>query len=181
MTDKTSSKAPSQAPARLPRAIRLDQSDLHVFEEACEVGEWAIPGSFAFAGLDPTRLEGKAQLAFKSAWLGLTSFGHTTLVEIAEIDEAAFFAAVERLARHIEAAYAAPSFGHALAAARQELEEAAGLCEHKLGTLLALERVPSDEGFIERFRVIEPSRAGDHAKIWEILPDDPEDGTAGGG
>lgn len=176
MTDKSSSRAP----ARLPRAVRLDQSDLHVFEEACEVGEWAIPGSFAFAGLDPTRLEGKAQLAFKSAWLGLTSFGHTTLVEIAEIDEAEFFAAVERLARHIEAAYAAPSFGHALAAARQELEEAAGLCEHKLGTLLALERLPSEEGFIERFRVIEPSRAGDHTKIWEILPDDSEDGTAGG-
>lgn len=176
MTARTS----SQAPTRLPRAIRLDQSDLHVFELACEVGEWAIPGSFAFAGLDPTHLQGKAQLAFKSGWLGLTSFGRTTLVEIAEIDEAEFFATVERLARHIEAAYAAPSFGHALAAARQELEEAAGLCEHKLGTLLALERVPREEGFIERFRVIEPSRAGDHAKIWQILPDDPEDGPAGG-
>ena len=171
----------SEAPKRLPRAVRLDQSDLHVFEQACEVGEWAIPGSFAYAGLDPTRLEGKAQLAFKSAWLGLTSFGHTTLVEIAEIDEAEFFATVERLARHIETVYNAPSFGHALAAARQELDDAAGLCEHKLGTLLALEREPGAEGFVERFRVIEPARAGDHARIWEILPDDQGDDTAGDG
>lgn len=163
-------------PTRLPRAVRLDQSDLHVFEHPCDVGEWAIPGSFTYAGLDPTHLEGKAQLAFKSAWLGLTSFGHTTLVEVAAISEADFFAAVERLARHIEAAYGAPSFGHALAAARQELDDAAGLCEHKVGTLLALEREPGAEGFVERFRVIEPARAGDHAKIWQIVEDDSADG-----
>lgn len=162
---------------RLPRAVRLDQSDLHVFERPCDVGEWAIPGSFAFAALDATVLTGKAQLAFKSAWLGLTSFGHTTLVEVAEIGEAEFFVQVERLARHIEAEFKAPSFGDALAAARQELEEAAGLCDHKVGTLLALERVPSSEGFVERFRVIEPARATDHAKIWEIVEDDPADGA----
>jgi hypothetical protein len=157
---------------RLPRAIRLDQSDQHVFERACAPGEWAIPGGFVFAGADPARLEGKAQLAFRSGWLGLDSFGHTTLVEVAEIDEAAYFAAVERLARHLEAAYGAPSLGHALAAARQELDDAAGLCEHKLGTLLALEREPADAGFVERFRVIQPARAGDHAKIWAFAPDE---------
>lgn len=161
---------------RLPRAIRLDQSDLQVFEQACEPGEWAIPGGFVFADIDPTRLEGKAQLAFRSAWLGLASFGHTTLVEVAEIEEAEFFALVEQLARHIEAAYGAPSFGHALAAARQELDDAAGLCGHKIGTLLSLEREPSEEGFVERFRVIEPSRSGDHAKIWEIVEDNSGDG-----
>ena len=160
---------------RLPRAIRLDQSDLHVFERPCEPGEWAIPGGFAYWEVDPARLEGKAQLAFRSGWLGLTSFGHSTLVEIAEIDEAAFFAAVERLARHIEAAYGAPSFGHALAAARQEIDDAAALCEHKLGTLLAVERAPSEEAFVERFRVIQPSRAADHAKIWQVV-EDPERG-----
>jgi len=157
---------------QLPRAIRLDQSDLHVFERPCEPGEWAVPGGFAYWEADPASLEGKAQLAFRSGWLGLTSFGHTTLVEIAQIDEAAFFAAVERLARHIEETYGAPSFGHALAAARQEIDDAAALCEHKLGTLLAVERAPSDEGFVERFRVIEPARAADHAKIWQVVPDD---------
>jgi len=123
---------------RLPRAIRLDQSDLHVFDRPCEPGEWAIPGGFTYWETDPAALVGKAQLAFRSGWLGLTTFGRTTLVEIAEIDEAALSASVERLARHIEAVYGAPSFGHALAAARQELDDAAGLCEHKLGTLLAL-------------------------------------------
>lgn len=159
---------------RLPRALRLDQSDPHVFERACEPGEWAIPGGFVFAASDPARLAGKAQLAFRSGWLGLESFGHTTLVEVAEIEEAAFFALVERLARHLQADYGAPSFGEALAAARHELDDAAGLCTHKLGTLLAIEREPADAGFIERFRVIEPARARDHAKIWEIVTEEDE-------
>src|SRR3546814_1457671 len=96
---------------RLPRTLRLDQSDLRVFEHACEPGEWAVPGGFVFAAADPATLEGKAQLAFRSGWLGLASFGHATLVEVAEIAEPEFFALVERLARHLEADYGAPSFG----------------------------------------------------------------------
>ena len=160
---------------RLPRALRLDQTDQHVFARAAAPGEWAIPGGFVFSATDPAHLEGKTQLAFRSGWLGLESFGHTTLVEVAEADEATFFALVETLARHIETHYGAPSLGAALAAARHELDDAAGLCEHKLGTLLALEREPAEEGFVERFRVIEPERAKDHAKIWEVVPDDSED------
>lgn len=159
---------------RLPRALRLDQSDLHVFEHACEPGEWAVPGGFVFAQADPAQLAGKAQLAFRSGWLGLDSFGHSTLVEVAEIEEAAFFALVERLARRLEADFGAPGFGEALAAARHELDDAAGLCEHRLGTLLALEREPAEAGFVERFRVIEPQRARDHAKIWQIVTEDDE-------
>lgn len=157
---------------KLPRAIRLDQSDLHVFDRPCEPGEWAIPGSFAYADVDPSQLEGKAQLAFKSGWLGLESFGHTTLVEVAEIEDAAFFQAVERLARHLEAHFGAPSLGLALTAARQELDDAAGLCTHRIGTLLALERAPGEDGIVERIRVVQPSRARDHARIWEISEDD---------
>src|SRR3546814_10803335 len=129
-------------------------------------------GGFVFADVDAARLEGKAQLAFRSGWLGLDSFGHATFVEVAEIAEPDFFQLVERLARHLETDYGAPSFGQALAAARHELDDAAGLCEHKLGTLLALEREPAAEGFVERFRVIEPARAGDTATIWQHAEDE---------
>src|SRR3546814_10593091 len=103
-----------------------------------------MPGGFVFADVDAARLEGKAQLAFRSGWLGLDSFGHATFVEVAEIAEPDFFQLVERLARHLETDYGAPSFGQALAAARHEMDDAAGLCEHKLGTLLRSEEHTSE-------------------------------------
>ena len=159
---------------KLPRVTRLDQSDVYTFERAAEAGELAVPGGFAFAGRDLPSLEGKQQLAFRNGWLGLDSFGHASLVEVAEVGEADFFAAVERLARHFLEAYGAPDLGAALPVARQELDEASGLCGHPVNTLLSVERDITEAGeIVERFRVIQPERAQDHAPIWRIV-EDPE-------
>jgi hypothetical protein len=162
---------------RFPRVVRLDSSDLQVFETAAAPGEWAVPGSFAFLEIEPERLKGKEKLAFASGWLGLESFGRASLVEVAEIDEAGFASVIERLARHFVEHYGAPSLVEALPAARAEAEDAAALCDHKLHTLLAIEREPAAEasapgGVVERVRVVRPGRAVDHAKIWEIEPDE---------
>jgi len=35
------------------RTVQLDASDLQVFEQAAEPGEWAVPGSFALLEIDP--------------------------------------------------------------------------------------------------------------------------------
>ena len=59
----------------------------------------------------------------------------------------------------------------ALPAARAEADDAAGLCDHKVNTLLALEREATEAGLVERVRVITPERAEDHARIWEIVED----------
>jgi len=156
---------------RFLRTLRLDNSDLQVFPRAAAPGEWAVPGSFAFAEADLQSLTGKEQLAFRSGWLGTESFGRATLVEVAEIDEAGFYQVVERLARHFVEAYGAPSLAAALPAAREEADYALGLSDHKLHSLLAIEREPGPAGLMERVRVIRPERAADHAKIWEIEPD----------
>ncbi len=157
---------------KLPRSIRLDASDQQVFAQPAPPGEWAVSGSFAFLEQDISRLEGKALLAFQSGWLGLGSFGRSTLAEVAEIGEAEFFACVEQLARHFVAHYGAPDLASALPVARQELEDAASLCDHKLHSLLTVERQLNEQGEIqERFRVITPQRAKDHAKIWTIEED----------
>src|SRR3546814_19553385 len=108
---------------RLPRTLRLDQSDLRVFEHACEPGEWAIPGGFVFATADPATLEGKAQLAFRSGWLGLATFGLATLVEVADLAEAGCCSLVDRIARHLASCYGGPSFGHTLGALSPELAQ----------------------------------------------------------
>jgi hypothetical protein len=71
----------------------------------------------------------------------------------------------------------APGLEAARPVARAEAEEAAALCQHKIHSLLALEREMTEAGVVERFRVITPARAQDHAKVWEIVPeDDAEDG-----
>ena len=162
---------------KLPRSIRLDASDQEVFERPARPGEWAVSGAFAFLRSDVARLEGKARMAFQCGWLGLESFGRSTLTEVAEITEAEFFACVERLARHFVERYGAPDLAAALPVARQELDDAAGLCEHKLHSLLTVERTLDDKGEIhERFRVVQPQRAQDHAKIWDIEDDEGGDG-----
>jgi hypothetical protein len=79
---------------------------------------------------------------------------------------------VERLARHFVDHYGAPDLVTALPAARQEADHAASLCEHGVHTLLAIEREFGKAGLIERYRVIRPSRVRDHARIWEVVPDE---------
>ncbi len=159
---------------KFPRCVRLDSSDLHVYRRAAEPGEWAVPGGFAFADRDPAEFDRQERLAFRSGWLGTESFGRSSLVEVAEIDEAEFAIVVERLAHHFVEAYGAPGLADALTAARDEADDAASLCAHKRYSLLALERETTEAGMVERFRVIVPDRAADHAKIWEIVPDEEE-------
>lgn len=163
---------------KFPRCIRLDASDPQVFAQAASPGEWAVPGGFEFADVDPEALDRKGRLAFGTGWLGTESFGRSSLVEVAEITEAEFFQVVERLARHFVEAYGAPDLASALPTARAEADYAAELCDHPVHSLLALEREMTLEGPVERFRVVRPERATDHAKIWAIEPDDEPRGDA---
>ena len=156
---------------RFLRTLRLDNSDLQVFPRAAAPGEWAVPGSFAFADADIQALAGKEMQAFRNGWLGTESFGRATLVEVVEIDDAGFSQVVERLARHFVEVYGAPGLTAALPAAREEADYALGLSDHKLHSLLAIEREPGPSGLVERVRVIRPERAADHARIWEIEPE----------
>ena len=67
------------------RTLRLDPSDTFVFARAAVPGEWAVTGSVLFWGADPGDAAPKMRAAFRAGFLGLTSFGFSTLVEVAEI------------------------------------------------------------------------------------------------
>lgn len=157
---------------RFPRTIRFDNSDKRVFERAAEPGEWAVSGAFAFADADPETLEGKARQAFANGFLGTGSFGWSTFVVVADISDDAYEAVLNTLAYHFVACYGAPSLEVAQAAAREEAEFAANLCEHKINTLLGVERAFGEDGIVERFKVIQPPRELPHATIWAIVDDD---------
>lgn len=154
---------------KLPRTVRLDSSDTKVYARAAEPGEWAVPGAFRFAGADPASLDKKARQSFKSAWLGLDGFGDATIVEAIEASDEQYEACVRKLAAHFVEVYGAPDILAAAKAAREELAYAASLAEHPNHTLLILEREPAESGGVaERVRVVVKSRAGDHARVWEI-------------
>ncbi|WP_043363397.1 DUF6505 family protein [Belnapia sp. F-4-1] len=140
--------------SQLPRTLRLDPSDLVVFTRAAEPGEWAVPGGFAFWDEDPSALAGKRRQEFRAGFLGLGSFGWSTLVEVAEAGAAEREAALAALAAHIQSAYGAPDAAAARAAAAEEIAFAESLCTHPPGTVLALSRVVEDGAVRERFRTL---------------------------
>jgi Family of unknown function (DUF6505) len=141
---------------KLLRTIRLDPSDTFVFPIAAEPGEWAVTGAFMFADDDPSKLEGKARAAFRSGFLGVTSLGWSTLVQIVKASEVDRKAAVETLAKQLVAHFGAPDVAAATAAAEEEFEFAASLCNHELDTLIALQRSHEGGEIREAFRTLRP-------------------------
>jgi hypothetical protein len=144
---------------KLLRTIRLDPSDTFVFEKAAEPGEWATSGAFMFWNADPAGLEGKARTAFRAGFLGVNSFGWSTLVQIVNASEEDRRSVVGRLADQLLLQCGAPSRAEAVAAAEEEVAFASSLCTHAADTLVAVHR-SFDQGEIrEAFRTLRP-RAG---------------------
>jgi hypothetical protein len=167
---------------KLPRTIRLDPSDTFVFRNAAGPGEWAVTGAFLFADAEPDALDAKARAAFRSGFLGIESFGWSTLVTIVEATEDERAAAVEALASRFVAHLGAPDIETAREAARDEIAFAASLCGHPVGTLIALARGLEDGELKERFRTLHPRGAGegprgvtDVLRAFEMVDD--EDGV----
>jgi hypothetical protein len=141
---------------KLLRTIRLDPSDTFVFERAAEPGEWAVSGAFMFWDRDPASLDGKARAAFRGGFLGLASFGWSTLVQIVEASEQDRTALVDMLARQLHERLGAPDHEQALAAAEQEVAFAASLCDHPHDMLIAVRRTLEDGAIREAFRTLRP-------------------------
>src|SRR5690606_40602046 len=125
-----------------------------VFARAAEPGEWAVTGTFLFFGVDPTRLEGKERQAFRAGFLGIGSFGWSTLVVVTEASAEERAAAVEQLATQLVARCGAPDLATARAAAEEEVAFAQSLCDHEPETLLGLQRTAEGGGVRESFRTL---------------------------
>ena len=144
---------------KLPRTIRLDPSDRFVFSAAAEPGEWAVSGAFLYADADPDSLPGKEKVAMRSGVLGVGSFGWSTLVVVTDATAAERNGAVETLARHFVERLGAPDMEAARAAAEEEVDFAASICDHPVNTLLAVHRAVEGDGLVERFRTLHQREA----------------------
>jgi Family of unknown function (DUF6505) len=141
---------------KLLRTIQLDPSDTLVFDRAAEPGEWAVPGGFMFAGVDPATLTGKVATAFRNGFLGVQSFGWSTLAQVVEVTDAQYKVALESLTYQFREQLGAPDLAAASAAAEEELAFAASLCDRPKDTLIAVNRTFEDGSIRESFRSLHP-------------------------
>jgi uncharacterized protein DUF6505 len=154
---------------KLLRTIRLDASDTFVFEKAAEPGEWAVSGAFAFWNRDPASVEGKARSAFRSGFLGVSTLGWSTLVQIVAANDEDRRDVIDTLARQLVARFGAPTIEEALVAAEEEVAFAETLCSQPQDTLVAVHRTFEDGAVKESFRTLRPRSGPKPARAFSFF------------
>jgi hypothetical protein len=145
---------------KLLRTIRLDASDTYVYERAAAASEWAVSGAFMFWDRDLRTLEGRTKQAFRAGFLGLGSFGWSTLAVVVDATADERADAVACLATYLQAEHGAPTQESARAAAEEELAFAESLAGHPAQTLVAIHRTITPDGEIsEQFRTFHSADA----------------------
>jgi Family of unknown function (DUF6505) len=154
---------------KLLKTVRADPSDTFVFDKAAEPGEWAVSGAFMFANLDPATLTGKTRAAFRGGFLGVDSFGWSTLAQIVEVSAEQGAAAVEQLAARLVEHCGAPDFPTARLAAQEEIAFAASLADHPQGMLIAVSRRYENEATRESFRTLQANAVPKAAPVFSFV------------
>ena len=171
------SGARGAAPVKLLRTIALDPSDTFVFDVAAEPGDWAVSGAFRFCDRDPAKLNGKERSAFRSGFLGVRSWGWSTLAQIVHATEEDYQALVELLATQLVERFGAPDLAAARLAAEEEIAFSQSLCTHPISALIAVHRAASDGEARESFRRLqlrEGQRGGKAFSFMEVDDVEPD-------
>jgi hypothetical protein len=154
---------------KLLRTIALDLSDTFVFDVPAEPGDWAVSGAFRFCDRDPAKLNGKDRSAFRSGFLGVQSWGWSTLAQIVHASEDDRRKLVELIARQLVERFGAPDLATAYLAAEEEVRFAQSLCTHPIGTLIAVHRSASDGEVRESFRRLQLREGQGHGKAFSFM------------
>jgi hypothetical protein len=154
---------------KLLRTIALDPSDTFVFDPAAEPGEWAVSGAFRFWDGDPAMLEGKARSAFRSGFLGVQSWGWSTLVQVVEASADDRAAVAELLAQQLVNKLGAPDLVTARQAAEEEVAFAQSLCDHPKDTLIAVHRMAENGEVRETFRTLQPRNGPKPSRAFSFM------------
>jgi Family of unknown function (DUF6505) len=161
---------------KLLRTIALDPSDTFVFDVAAEPGDWAVSGAFRFCDRDPAGLTGKDRSAFRSGFLGVQSWGWSTLVQIVHASEDDRRRLVELLAAQLIERFGAPNLATANVAAEEEVAFTQSLCAQPLSTIIGVHRSANDGEVRESFRKLQLREGSGHSRAFSFmeLEDDAE-------
>jgi hypothetical protein len=159
---------------KLLKTIRADSSDTFIFHQAALPDEWAVSGAFMFANLDHATSNGKTRAAFRGGFLGIESFGWSTLAQIVEVNVEQRAAAVELLALRLVERCGAPGLHLARRAAEEEIAFAASLCDHPAGMLIAVSRRYENAATHESFRTLQSNGRAKPAPVFsfELVPEE---------
>ena len=115
---------------KLLRAVRLDDSDDHIFPAcgAAADGEWVVSGGYAVCDFDSApRCDPACHC--ESSFVALGSRRRCSIAEVVEVPETGIDDQVEKLAWHLVKDWGAPSYEAARAVAEEEVRHTAEVCE----------------------------------------------------
>ncbi len=154
---------------KLLRTIALDPSDTFVFDMPAISSEWAVSGAFRFCDQNPAELTGKPRAAFRSGFLGVKSWGWSTLVQIVPATEDDCQTLIELLAGQLVDRFGAPDLATARMAAQEEVAFARSLCTHPVSSLIAVHRSVRDGEVHESFRRLQLRPGQGHSKAFSFM------------
>jgi hypothetical protein len=115
---------------KLLRAVRLDDSDEHIFKGcgAAPDGEWVVTGGYAVCDFaNAPRCSPACHC--ESSFLALKSKARCSIAEVVEVPEGGIEEQIEALAWHLVRGWGAPSWEVAHAIAEEEVRHTADVCE----------------------------------------------------
>ena len=115
---------------KLLRAVRLDDSDDHIFRScgAARDGEWVVTGGYAVCDFDAAPRCNPA-CHCESSFVAIGTRMRCSIAEVVEASEADLEAQAEALAWHLVKDWGAPSWEAAKEVADEEIRHTAEVCE----------------------------------------------------
>jgi hypothetical protein len=151
---------------KLLRAVRLDDSDDHIFSAcgAATEGEWVVSGGFAVCDFDSSpRCDPACHC--ESSFVALGSRKRCSIAEVAEVTDAELGEQVEALAWHLVKGWGAPSWEAAHAVAEEEVRHTDEVCETlspELWITVKRSRREEDAALEEQYAVYDRLMIGAH-------------------
>ena len=151
---------------KLLRAVRLDDSDEHVFGScgAARDGEPVVTGGYAVCDFDAApRCEPPCHC--ESSFIAVGSKSRCSIAEVVEASEAQVEEQVDALAWHLVRAWSAPSWEAARSLAQEELRHTAEVCETlspEVWITVKRARRPGEGALDEQYAVYDRLMIGAH-------------------
>ena len=148
------------------RAVRLDDSDEHVFRGcgAAREGEFVTTGGFAVCDFDAAPSCDPA-CHCESSFLAVDSRARCSIAEVAEVSQGELEAQTDALAWHLVRAWNAPSYEAARALAEEEVRHTAEVCETlapEVWITVKRERRAGEDTVDEQYAVYDRLLIGSH-------------------